>query len=311
MTGGNTFRDLLRTSAAETGSIACMGLDPILEGLPSPELSISSRVLFFFKLIFERMLHEKVLPGAFKPNIGFFHSLDDPMEGRYEGSRSLREIVILIRELFPGIPVILDMKRGDIARSSANYAAEAFKVWKADAVTVSPYMGSDSVGPFIELASGMGRGVYILNRTSNPGGQELQNLSMADGQPLYKHVAKQIISWGVDASAGTAGAVVGATNPQELFELARLYKEGNGTEDPAEKNIAPLLIPGVGGQGGSASQTVGILKSAGYPLELARVNSSSGLTHPWVKKGSPLPEDFAVQVVKNLKKMNQELNYAE
>lgn len=289
----------LRESAKQTGSIACMGIDPVIEALPYPELSPGRRVLHFFEPIFAQMRQEKVFPGAFKPNIGYFHALDAPLEGGSEGSRALAQIMELLRLEFPDIPVILDMKRGDIARSSRNYAEEAFLVWKADAVTVSPYMGSDSVGPFLSLAEEQYGGVYVLNRTSNPGAQELQNLRTADGVPLYVHVAQKIISW--NQEYGTGGAVVGATSPQELQELAEMY---------APHSI-PLLIPGVGGQGGNAADTVEILHRSGYPLQLARINSSSGITHPWVKRKEPVPEDWPAAVVANLRKLNTELGNVE
>ncbi|MDY7030164.1 MAG: orotidine-5'-phosphate decarboxylase [Spirochaetota bacterium] len=309
-----TFREKLAGSTADTGSIACMGIDPVLEALPSPELSTNSRVLFFFRRIFEEMHRQQVLPGAFKPNIGFFHCLDRPLAGEFHGTSALQGITALIREMFPRIPLIFDMKRGDIARSSANYAAEAFTCWEADAVTISPYMGGDSTGPFIEQAAKTGGGVYILNRTSNPGARELQNLIMEDGRPLYMHVAGRIRAWGRDYPAGTVGAVVGATSPSELGELAGFYAgtapDRADTSEAASDRAAPLLIPGVGGQGGSASETVRILREAGYPLELVRINSSSGLTHPWHKKGESAPEDFAARVTGNLRKLNEELKNA-
>jgi orotidine-5'-phosphate decarboxylase len=305
-----TYSDILQGSAAENGSIACMGIDPVLEALPLPELSPRRRVLLFFEPIFEKMKSDSVLPGAFKPNLGFFHCLDRPFEGEeknkyttrgsFEGSEALLGILQLLREYFPDTPVILDMKRGDIARSSRNYAEEAFVAWQGDAVTISPYMGADSAGPFIELAAGQGGGVYILNRTSNPGAAELQNLKLEDGRPLYRHVADRIAAWGAGAPAGTVGAVVGATSLQELGELAAFFAEVQ----------VPLLIPGVGGQGGSASDTVRILREAGYPLGLARINSSSGLTHPWLKKGDPLPDDWPSVVVEKLRSLNNELGYA-
>lgn len=312
MSEPHTFREKLAGSAADTGSIVCMGIDPVLEALPSAELSTNSRVLFFFRRIFEEMHRQQVLPGAFKPNIGFFHCLDQPLEGKFEGTRALQGITALIREMFPGIPVIFDMKRGDIARSSANYAAEAFNCWEADAVTISPYMGGDSTGPFIEQAAKSGGGVYILNRTSNPGARELQNLIMEDGRHLYMHVAGRIREWGRDYPAGTVGAVVGATSPAELGELAAFYAGDDSARDAdtsadSSDRASPLLIPGVDGQGGSASETIRILREAGYPRELVRINSSSGLTHPWLKKGESAPEDFAARVTGNLRKLNEEL----
>ncbi|MCF7914906.1 MAG: orotidine-5'-phosphate decarboxylase [Spirochaetaceae bacterium] len=299
MSGVSDYIRLLESAAGQSCSIACMGIDPVAEGLPSPSHSFSSRVLEFFEPVFEQMLKEKVLPGAFKPNIGYFHVFDAPFEERFEGSLALSKVIQLIRQHFPNIPLILDMKRGDIARSSQNYAQEAFSVWKGDAVTIFPYMGSDSVGPFIEAAAENGGGVYVLNRTSNPGGRELQNIICNDSRPLYSHVADKVIEW--NRAKANVGAVVGATSPEELKELAALYGS----------HSVPLLIPGVGGQGGSAQQTVKLLKESGYPLALARVNSSSSLTHPWVKKKSPLPKDWPVQVVENLRILNQELAYEQ
>ncbi len=292
-----TFVDKLRDSAAETGSIACMGIDPVLEALPSPELSPRRRVLFFFEPIFKKMKSEGILPGAFKPNFGFFHCIDRPFERSFEGTEALLDILEVLDSEFPTIPIIHDMKRGDIARSSRNYAEEAFTVWHGDAITVSPYMGGDSVGPFIDLAEKIGAGVYILNRTSNPGGRELQNLKVEDGRPLYLHVADRIASWGSKALPGQVGAVVGATNLDELRELADFYAELK----------APLLIPGVGGQGGSAKETVRVLRESSYPLEMARINSSSGLTHPWLKKKEVVPTDWSSVVVERLHVLNNEL----
>ena len=185
----------------------------------------------------------------------------------------------------PGVPVILDSKRGDIAKSSENYAEEAFGKWRADAVTVSPYMGSDSVLPFARE----GKGVYILNRTSNPGAADIQNMLTLDAvdekelYPFYISVAHRIAHWASDHPG--IGAVVGATSMKELGEIAEYY---------AGREI-PMLIPGVGSQGGSASDVIASLKSAGYPLALARINSSSGLTHPW-KKGAA-PEDWLDRVM--------------
>jgi len=293
----HNFVQLLRESAVSNGSITCMGIDPVLEALPRPELSPRRRVLLFFEQILETMARRRVYPAAFKPNIGFFHSLDRPLESRFDGTLALRDLLLMLRQIFPRTPVILDSKRGDIARSSLNYAEEAFSSWDADALTVSPYMGGDSVGPFNTLAAQRGRGVYILNRTSNPGARELQNLTLADGRPLYTHIARKIVEWSEESGSDSIGAVVGATSLAELEELARFYAS-HGT---------PLLIPGVGGQGGSASETISVLKKADYPLELARINSSSGLTHPWLKQASPVPVDWPEKVTDRLEKLNGEL----
>lgn len=115
-----------------------------------------------------------LVPAAFKPNLGYYQCLDHPRDEDFSGSSALADVLDMLESFFPGIPVILDSKRGDIARSSMNYAKEAFEAWQSDAVTVAPYMGSDSVEPFISFPEK--GGAYLLNRTSNPGGRDLQNL---------------------------------------------------------------------------------------------------------------------------------------
>jgi orotidine 5''-phosphate decarboxylase, subfamily 2 len=275
-----TYIDLLRESAKECGNITCMGLDPKVGTLPLSEENIRTRINAFFQELFHRMKIEGVIPAAFKPNIGYYSALDAPRDSNFLGSEALSDVLDMLEVFFPGVPVILDSKRGDIATSSANYAEEAFTSWGADAVTVSPYMGNDSVFPFAKE----GKGVYMLNRTSNPGGAELQNLTVIDpidekeNYPLYIAVAHQIAAYSNQHKG--IGAVVGATNMAELKDIAAYY---------SDKEV-PLLIPGVGSQGGSAPEVIGALKEIGYPIELARINSSSGLTHPW-KKG-PAPEDW-------------------
>jgi orotidine-5'-phosphate decarboxylase len=148
-----------------------------------------------------------------------------------------------------------------------------------DAVTISPYMGSDSVIPFLEYTA-KGQGTYILNRTSNPGGKDFQDLVLQDGSKLYEAVGKKIIEWA--QKYPDTGAVVGATSQTELKNLVSMY---------AGHDI-PLLIPGVGSQGGSAKQVMTILKKAKYDLRLVRINSSSGIIHPW-KKVKRIPEEWA------------------
>ncbi len=280
-----SYIDLLRESAKNSGNIVCIGLDPVLSVLPESEEPTRARLSAYFAEIFHRMRLEGISPAAFKPNIGYYSSLDNPREEDFQGSLALADILDLLENFFPGVPVILDSKRGDIARSSGNYAKEAFDCWKTDAVTVSPYMGTDSVMPFAYE----GKGIYVLNRTSNPGAVDLQNIVTMDAvdekdlYPMYIAVAHRIAYWATEHSG--IGAVVGATSMKELGEIASYY---------AGKDI-PMLIPGVGSQGGSAADVIAALKSSGYDLSLARINSSSGLTHPW-KKGAA-PEDWLDEVM--------------
>jgi len=275
-----TYREKLLASASQVGNITCMGLDPQLEVLPFQGSDVRTVLNQFFQILFRRMVLSGLIPSAFKPNIGYYQALDRPRDEDFSGSLALADVLDMVENFFPGIPIILDSKRGDIARSSLNYANEAFLTWGSDAVTVAPYMGSDSVMPFIDH-SPLEKGVYILNRTSNPGGKDLQNLEVHLGEassPLYREVAKQIISYNNDR--GSVGAVVGATNMDELKDIASLY---------AQRSV-PLLVPGVGSQGGSAPSVMAALRESGYPVKLARINSSSALTHPW-KKGEA-PEDW-------------------
>ena len=272
-----SYNETLILSAEKSGNIVCMGLDPIVGVLPYPELETTERITKYFDTLFSKMSEENLVPSAFKPNLGYYSALDRPREGDYSGSKALSNVLDLIEKYFPGIPVILDSKRGDIARSSGNYAKEAFVSWQADAVTVSSYMGSDSVLPF----ASENKGVYVLNRTSNPGGAELQNRTVIDSvdehdvYPLYIAVSHMIALWAEQHKG--IGAVVGATNMREFADIAKYF---------AGKMI-PMLIPGVGSQGGSASDVISVMKEVGYDMRYARINSSSGLTHPWKKGDAP------------------------
>ncbi len=288
-----TYLDLLRRATETSGSVACMGLDLIPSCIPESTGSIERDFTHFIEKVFGLMKSQGVMPGAFKPNIGYYQALDRPRESKYEGSKALNNILTLCEETFPHIPVILDSKRGDIARSSLNYAWEGYDSWGCAAITVSPYMGEDSVSPFWDNFSDQGRGIYILNRTSNPGSKSFQARMVGD-QPLYMVVAEKIREWGEEYPG--VGAVVGATSLEELGNIATYYG----------KSGIPLLIPGVGSQGGSAVATIEALKQAGYDIPLARINSSSGITHPW--KQNPAPSDWAGKVVENLELLNKELS---
>ncbi len=277
----------LRESAENRRSIVCMGLDPVAAFLPDAVGTAAAGIVTFFSRIFEEMERRAVIPGAFKPNIGYYAILDRPRKGKFDGSRALAEVLDLIEATFPGVPVILDAKRGDIATSSRNYALEAFSSWKCDAVTVSPYMGSDSVGPFLQF----NRGVYVLCRTSNPGAVDFQELPLS-GAALFTHVVKKIMEWS-EAAPGI-GAVVGATSPDELQQAAELVAG----------MAVPLLIPGVGSQGGSGGETVSRLLAAGYDPLLARINSSSGITHSWKDRGAPV--NWPAVAVDNLERLQEE-----
>jgi len=295
------YLEKLRRSAEKIGSIVCMGLDPVPEAMSELKLDYWFKAEAFFEDILKEMKTQGVSPGAFKPNQGYYLRMDKPREGNFMGSRALANIMDLLDSEFPGIPIILDFKKGDVKKSSENYAVEGFDNWKADAVTVFPYMGTDSVSPFTDYCDkNAGRGVYILNRTSNEGAKDVQDLPLNTRDSgldtlVYQQVAKKIVDWAKDRPG--VGAVVGATSKEELSDLAKFY---------AGKDI-PLLIPNVGGQGGRADDVTAILRDSEYDLSLARVNSSSGLTHPWKK--APAPRDYAKVCVAELNKLNEQIGY--
>ncbi|TVR73712.1 MAG: orotidine-5'-phosphate decarboxylase [Spirochaetaceae bacterium] len=286
-----SYRDKLLQSAARARSILCLGIDPMLEYFPG-ELRPTGTfrdirgITTLVHTALEALEERDLQPGAFKPNIGYFSACDRPLEfelpleERFSGSLALAEVMRILRERMPGVPIILDSKRGDIARSSTNYALEAFQGWQADAVTVSPWMGDDSVMPFLHAgstgsagsdgsAASTDRGIYLLVRTSNPGAARFQNV-LTEDLPLYRRVLQVAREWSGTAGA-TIGAVVGATAPRELAEITLSLRA----------SPIPLLVPGIGRQGGTAEEVLRVLKETGYPPELVRVNVSSGICFPW------------------------------
>ncbi len=268
------YADLLKNKAHEHESIVCMGMDPIKEKIP---VSITK----FYLDILDAIISEDEHPACVKPNIAFYEQYG------VEGLRALKVITEEYKK--HGFPVVLDAKRADIGKTSAAYARSVFGFWDAEAVTVAPYMGSDSVSPFIDWCD-KGRGVYILVRTSNKGARDMQDL-IVDDEPLYMKTAKKTLDWHKPG----VGAVIGATYPKELEKISKLFVE-SGKE-------VPILIPGVGAQGGSARDVVNILKKTGNPLELHRINSSSGINYAYLDG----TDDYADAAVKALGKLNREI----
>jgi uridine monophosphate synthetase len=212
-----TFTELLNARARSTQSLLCVGLDPHPE-LLSPVTATTAREFCL------RIIRETAdLALAYKPNIAFFEAFGS------EGLRAIAEVIVECR--VQGVPVILDAKRGDIGDTSKAYARMAFETLKADAVTVNPLMGGDSVAPFLEKEE---CGAFILCRTSNPGAAELL-LRYVDGIPLYERVVELAQTWN---TRGNVGLVVGATDPAAIARVRTLAPE------------MWLLVPGVGAQGG-------------------------------------------------------------
>ncbi|RTL26017.1 MAG: orotidine-5'-phosphate decarboxylase [Burkholderiales bacterium] len=225
------FTDQLAQAQRQNDSLLCVGLDPEPARFPGAWKGQADRIFDFCSAIVDAT---KDLVCAFKPQIAYFaaHRAEDQLE----------RLMAHMRRVAPHVPVILDAKRGDIGSTAEQYAREAFERYQADAVTLSPFMGFDTMEPFLKYP---GKGVILLCRTSNPGGSDLQNLRLADipGQPrVYEHIAAQ--AQGPWNTHGQMGLVVGATFPEEIARVRELAP------------TLPLLIPGVGAQGGDAMATV-------------------------------------------------------
>lgn len=224
-----TFNAKLTSAWQNSGSQLMVGLDPDPARFPA-ELQGRNDAIYEFC----REIVDATAPYVcgFKPQIAYFsaHRAEDQLEALCQ----------YIRERYADLPLVLDAKRGDIGSTAEQYAQEAYERYGADAVTVNPYMGYDSVAPYLEWKD---RGVIVLCRTSNPGGSDLQFVEDRDGTPLYLRVASLVAEqW--DRNGGQCGLVVGATFPQEIAKVR------------ARVGDMPLLIPGIGAQGGSITETV-------------------------------------------------------
>ncbi len=242
------FTDRLLAAEKRADSLLCVGLDPEPSKFPGAWKGDAGRIFEFCARIVDAT---KDLVLAYKPQIAYFAA--------HRAEAQLEALMAYIKRNAPEVPVILDAKRGDIGATAELYAREAFERYQADAVTLSPYMGFDSLEPWLRWD---GRGLFLLCRTSNPGGSDLQAQALADGSLLYEHVAK--LAAGPWNRNGQLGLVVGATFPAEIDRVRTLAP------------TLPLLIPGVGAQGGDAAATV----RAGWRRD------ASGTTGPIVVNSS-------------------------
>jgi orotidine-5'-phosphate decarboxylase len=216
-----SFLNTLLDAGRRNRSLLCVGLDPDPARIPAGLRAAPDPVYAFCKAIVEATAD---LVCAFKPNIAFFEALGT------HGHATLRRVIEAIPR---GVPVLLDAKRGDMGSTAAAYAKSLFEVLGADAVTLNPYLGSDSLAPFLRYAD---RGCLLVCRTSNPGSADLQDLELAGGGPFYLEVARRAqADWNAN---GNVGLVVGATYPNQLRMVRELCPE------------LPILVPGVGAQGG-------------------------------------------------------------
>jgi orotidine-5'-phosphate decarboxylase len=251
-----TFLEHLQSAERQNGSLLCVGLDPEPNKFPASMRGDASKIYDFCAQIVDATAD---LAISFKPQIAYFAA--------HRAEEQLEKLMAHIRRNAPHVPVILDAKRGDIGATAEQYAIEAFERYGADAVTLSPFMGFDSVQPYLKHH---GKGAFLLCRTSNPGGDDLQNqrLASVDGQPLlYEHIAKLAQgSWNVN---GQLGLVVGATYPAEIERVRSLAP------------TLPLLIPGVGAQGGDAVATIkaGYRQSNGATTGAVIVSSSRAILY--------------------------------
>jgi orotidine-5'-phosphate decarboxylase len=222
-----TFAERLAHAQHTSGSLVCVGLDPDPAKLPKDLGEESSLLYAFNRRIVDATFD---IAAAYKPQIAFYSAVG--------AEEQLTLSIRYIRERAPAALVILDAKRGDIGNTAEAYAREAFDRYGADAVTVNPYMGADSVRPFLARQD---RGVMVLCRTSNSGAKDFQDLSF-DGLPLYRHVAQHAAShWN---QHGNLMLVVGATVPREMAELRAAHPQ------------LSFLVPGIGAQGGDLKATL-------------------------------------------------------
>lgn len=274
------YNELLKLSYEKFNSSVCLGLDPVIEEIPISG-DVKTIIIAFYEEILNKIIEKKVFPSAVKPNYAFYAQYG------LEGIEALVKIIDLYKK--EDFPIILDVKRGDIDKTAAAYAKEAYDFFHADAVTLSPYMGFDSIRPFVENYPD--KGYYILTKTSNKSSADLQDI-IIENAPLYIHVSKKIVEWYQPG----IGSVVGATYPEQLAQISSIFIQSG-------KDI-PLLIPGIGTQGGSLEEVMKIIKTY-TNIKIHRINSSSGINYAY-KKFHTL--HYAEAAVKALKELNDSIN---
>jgi len=247
----NTFNQQLQSAWASQGSMLCVGFDPDPKRLPASFQGKPEGIFEFCREIADATAD---LVCSFKPQFAYFAS--------QRAEAQLEKLIGHLKNKYPHIPVILYSKRGDIGSTADHYALEAFERYGADAVTVNPYMGFDTIEPYLKHA---GKGVIVLCRTSNPGGSDLQFLNVNSGEPLYLHVAKLASQkWN---GSGQISLVVGATFPEEIAKVRAIVGD------------MPLLIPGIGAQGGDIDATIKAGRILNTPGTGMIINSSRAILY--------------------------------
>ena len=268
--------ELLRDATQRNQSLLCVGLDPDPRRIPAGLHAEADPIYAFCMAIVEATAD---LVCAFKPNIAFFEAL---------GPAGVATLQRLIADMPRSVPVIIDAKRGDIGSTAAAYAEAIFERLRADAVTLSPYLGGDAMQPFLDYAD---KGCFILCKTSNPGSADLQELQLATGEPLYLAVARQARqAWNAN---GNVGLVVGATYPAVLAQVRAACPD------------LPILVPGVGAQGGelvAAARAAVDADNAGALLSASRsiLYASSGTGFAEAARQEALRLRTAINVARGL-----------
>jgi orotidine-5'-phosphate decarboxylase len=266
-----TFIERLGARWSSADSLLCVGLDPDPTRFPAHLRGRDDAIFAFCAAIADATARYAC---AFKPQIAYFASAG--------AEDQLESLLAHLRRSHPDVPVVLDAKRGDIGATAEHYAREVFERYGADAVTLSPFMGRDSIEPFLSYA---GRGIFVLCRTSNPGGDDLQMLDVG-GEPLYARVARLASSqWN---RGGQLGLVVGATYPAELARVRAIAAD------------LPLLVPGIGAQGGDVQASVQAGQTAGGAGML--INSSRAILY------AGGGEDFAQAAAQAARRTRDEIN---
>ncbi len=254
--------EILARVAREKGTILCFGIDPVLEKIKSDKKTTRAKIEDYYFRITDLLIAEKQI-AAIKPNYAFFAQYG------FEGLHALKSIMDRYRGK---VEIILDAKRGDIGKTSEAYSKEVFDFWGADALTVSPYMGDDSVKPFLRE----GKIIYMLCRTSNKGAGDFQELE-SNGRKFYEFVAEKSVEWKtglvVGATSGSIGKIMGIT-----------------------KGEIPFLVPGIGAQGGDLEMVMEAVKKNPY---IHRINASSSIAFAYEKHGLS-PEESALKEAKVL-----------
>ena len=246
------FLKKLEKQFEHTGSLVCVGIDPMIDSIPKRFLKRADPFFEFGKWIIDET-HTQVI--AYKPNSAFYEAHGD------RGILSLKKTCDYLEKKYPNIPIILDAKRGDIGHTNAQYAKFIFEYMKADAVTLQPYLGSEALSEFLKYKE---KGLIILCKTSNPGAGEFQDL-LVNGIPLWQKIAARVVNFWNKKTKADLLLVIGATYPEELKKVRKMAPK------------TTFLIPGIGKQGGDLEKTLKYgLDSNGRGII---INSSRGIIY--------------------------------